>query len=109
VLSAVELPGALQVGQMAADTVRVSGPVGRPVQVQFRTAGAPWRTAVTLVTNSRHRVRVAVAVTTTGGRLVWQAHQHNGLRAVAGRTTEPVGLPRVRPGGAGVDSGGQPG
>jgi Tol biopolymer transport system component len=96
VLSAVELPGALQVGQMAADTVRVSGPVGRPVQVQFRTAGAPWRTAVTLVTNPRHRVRVAVAVTTTGGRLVWQARQRNGLWAVAGRTSEPVGQWRVR-------------
>jgi hypothetical protein len=96
VVSVVELPGELQVGQRARDTVRVSGPVGRPVQVQFRTPGAPWRTAVTLVTDSRHRVKVAVAVTTTGGRLVWQARQRNGLWAVGAARLIPVGRWRVR-------------
>jgi hypothetical protein len=96
VVSVLELPGEMQVGQRATDTVRVRGPVGRPVQVQFRTPGAPWQTAVTLVTDSRHRVQVGVAVTTTGGRLVWQARQRNGLWAVVGRTAIPVGTWRVR-------------
>ncbi len=95
VVSAVGLPGGLQVGQAARDVVRVSGPVGRAVQVQFRTAATRWRTATTLVTNGRHRVRVEVAVTTTGGRLVWQVERPSGLWAVAGRTSEPVGRWRV--------------
>jgi hypothetical protein len=96
VVSAVELRDELQVGQRTRDTVRVSGPIGRPVQVQFRTPGAPWRTAVTLVTDSRRRVNVAVAVTSTGGRLVWQARQRNGLWAVAAGTAEPGVRWRVR-------------
>ncbi len=104
VVSALELPNRLQVGQHGSDRVTVSGPVGRPVHVQFRTAGTPWRTAVTLTTKTRHELPVEVAVTTPGGWLVWQVLQRRrgcstGCRevwAVAGRTDDPVGEWRVR-------------
>ncbi len=81
------LPARMQVGRARVATVAVSGPIGRPVLLQSRRAGGTWTTATRLRTGPTRRVRVGVAVTAPGPRLVWQVTQGR-LWVVAARSTD---------------------
>jgi hypothetical protein len=86
-VDAWDLPARMQVGRARVATVAVSGPVGRPVLLQSRSADGTWTTATRLSTGATRRVRVGVAVTAPGPRLVWQVTQGR-LWVVAARSTD---------------------